>query len=126
MIDFEERTDEQQNMVIAVKKFLGELISARNNKKETVNKEEKGDTKNELMDIMNKAMAGDMAQYLGMFLSTTKGGLPFKTDAARLLAVNIGDTKAGGIAMPKQMYLNNPTKYGLTAMALAGQRSWTK
>jgi len=115
VIRFEEISDEQREMMAAVGRFITALRS-RSTEPADANAADRPPS-NPLAEMMS----GELAAYASQLFSTGGGGLPFKTDAIRLMALHGGgDAAAGqGRGLPRTLYTQKPVRYGLTAMGLA-------
>ncbi|MCP4005665.1 MAG: acyl-CoA dehydrogenase [bacterium] len=118
MIQFEEVSEEQRQMIRAVGEFtagLGNRLRPED-AQDTLETAE-GSAPNLLQEVMN----GPLAPYAGQLFSSPGSGLPVKTNALRLLALYGGGGSASdlGTGLPRTMYTRRPAKYGLSAMGLA-------
>ncbi len=115
MIQFEEVSDEQRQMMSAV----GSFIAALGTRPDGENEDESAE--HSAPDLLKAVMTGELAQYSDQLFSTAGGGVPIKTNAIRLLALHSGGDAqlAEGKGLPQTMYGSRPAKYGLTAMGLA-------
>lgn len=119
MIEFEIKTEEEQNMLQAVGDFINETIDTYGKDDLIKNITENNLPDTMLSDVLNRAMTGGLSKYLGMFFSGTKSAIPVKTDAVRLLFMYLDTGLDKDMGIPEFMYTFNVVKYGVTAMGLA-------
>ncbi len=119
MIEFEIKTEKQNNMLQAVSRFLAEIMDTYGQDSLIKSIVDKNIPPNLLSDVLNKAMTGELSKYFGMFLSGAKSALPVKTDAMRLFFMYMDSGLEGKMGLPEFMYTFRVAKYGLTAMGLA-------
>ncbi len=119
MIEFEIKTEEQKNMLQAVRRFLAGIMETYGRDSLIQSIVDKTIPSNMLSDVLNKAMTGELSKYFGMFLSGAKSALPVKTDAMRLFFMYMDSGLEDKMGLPEFMYTFRVAKYGLTAMGLA-------
>jgi acyl-CoA dehydrogenase len=115
VIQFEQISDEQRQMMSAVSGFIAAL-------QHRPTSEDGADTAEQSVpDLLAAVMNGELAKYSDQLFSTTGTGIPIKTNAIRLMALygGRGAEVARGIGLPRIMYTRRPVRYGLTAMGLA-------
>lgn len=108
MIEFETRNERQKDMLVAIRKVIGEAMAGGG-----------GGAAANPMGLMQKVMGGELAKYMDLLMSTAGGVFPVKVDVARQLAMYGGATPGEGIGMAKFTAKVQPVKYALTAMGLA-------
>jgi len=119
MINFDVRTEEQEEVIRIIFDIFEELGGKYSKQQIIQETKDKGYPATLITELMTRAMGGDLAKYRDMFISTEKKGIPLKLESLRCLMNAYIDEHVDKSNIPETLVNYAPGRVLLTAMGLS-------
>ncbi len=119
MIQFDVRTEEQEEVIRIIFDIFEELGGKYSKEQIIQETKDKGYPASLITELMTRAMGSDLAKHKDMFISTEKKGLPLKLESLRCLMNAYIDENVDKSNIPETLVNYAPGRVLLTAMGLS-------